>query len=983
MARAITAPELALLRGDGQWSKLYLAIYQPNTIYTARLNGVPSSNDRAYQITFDGGAGTLGNVKVGMTLYVGTVAGAYDLGMCVIRKTPGASTFYIGLTSEIAWADNAYLTLVDDFELWAKHATIASSVLSMDVDTAYSDQHLAFSPVPILGTHAVAWLDGADVDVEFSSSDSWVFGSTISAHAWTAPGSSAIADDTTATPTVTYDTPGCYSVYCTVTAANGKTTTGVRHVFVYDRDASPPATVFQLSQCIGDHDTGGWMFDMTMEAEASLSEIRDRVLVVLFAEDWYGTTEQSIGPVANRENIVCVGRIVGESIRWDRETGKVHFTVQGLQHWLNKIKAFPVDLSFVGAATDWSGMPALTVDRVLWHILYWHSTAIETMDFYPTEDTRLATDGKTIASTIWGQLGDIAFSKLFAVPGVDRFGRLFVEVDPQMVPEADRDFPEVMQLTDADWQEAIDFQRVIVQDCSLISLNAEEVNAGGFAVTRYSLSPGHVPLRFGEPEMMDRALCSSQSNANRLAGLLLGWRTNQYPDVPVNFAMNNRMVDCFPRQTCGFTVTTGDTPREIAFDGQLIPRRVAFYFDADSGYFHSEVNFEGETFEQVNTNGDIPDTDAISMEIPSIPSLPPLPDLPILLPGLPDYPSPESPTLGPRKLLVHDTGATSKGLLYSVTNPGDTARKWLMVNAGLTSTQYENINRVVVCPNGAVYVGFIGSNSADTFLARAPYVGGTFVILQDATSLLATFGGAIYEQQICAFACNPLLSEKVLYIAGYVTAKAYYGAGASFVEGATIAGVEQGGSLSYGAGKWLFTYEGWSGGAIGKWGTLSADGATWTADADVWHYRWRFHVRVGTTGTTYHYYDESGETLRVGTDNLTSENIVGTLVKAQDGNELIALDTTGSYLLASHDTTNKGKSSDGGASWADLSTLPYVGNIWRFAYSGGAGGASRWVAGSSYLYYSEDFGTTWIDIQGNLPLISSLYQIDIIKVLAY
>ena len=988
MARPITSPELTLLRSDTQFSKLYLAIYQPNTIYTARLNGVPSSNDRAYQITYDGGSGTLANVKVGMTLYVGTSAsgaGINDLGTCVIRKTPGASTFYIGLTSEIVWADNCYLTIVDDFELWAKHATIASAVLSMDVDVGYSDQHSAFSPVPVLGTHAVAWLDAATVDVNFDASDSWVLGSSISAYAWTAPGSSASSGMATATPVITYNAVGCYSVYCTVTAANGKTTTGVRHVFVYDRDANMPATVFQLSQCIGDHDTGGWMFDMTMEAEASLSEIRDRALVVLFAEDWYGTTNQSIGPIENRENIVCVGRIVGESLRWDRETGQVHFTVQGLQHWLNKIKAFPVELAFVGAAGAWNEMPALTVDRVLWHILYWHSTALETMDFYPTNDTRYAADGKTIASTIWGQINDIAFSKIFAVPGVDRFGRLIVEVDPQMVPEADRDAPVVMTLTDADWEEALDFSRVIVQDCSLISLNAEETNESGLAVTRYSLSPGHVPLRYGEPEMLDRVLCASQSNANELAGLVLGWRTNQFPDVPLKFAMNNRMLDCFPRQVCAFELAAGDTPREVAFDGQLIPRRVAFYFDADSGFFHSEINFEGETFAQISANGDIPDTNEIDMETPPVPSLPNLPDLPILLPGLEGFPSAESPTLGPRSLLIHDTGATSKGLLYSETKPGDTARKWITVNAGLTSTQYENINHVVVCPNGAVYVGFISQTSAFTFLARAPYVGGTFTIIEDATSLQAKFGGALYEQHLDVFACNPLLPEKVLYIAGWNgTSKAYYGANETFVVGATLSNVERGGSLSYGAGKWLFTYEGWSSGPVGYWRTLSADGATADAINSLPNYLSIRHVRASTSGKTYHYI-MSDESLRVGTDNLTSYTDVGSLVKAQSSpnNAIIGIDASGAQLMTAYDTPLKGKSSDGGATWTDISALPYVGNIWRFAYSGGVGAASRWVAGSSYLYYSEDFGVSWINIQGNLPLLSSLYQIDIIKVLAY
>ena len=40
-------------------------------------------------------------------------------------------------------------------------------------------------------------------------------------------------------------------MYCTVTAANGKSMIGVRHVFVYDRDAHQPTTVFQLAQCFG------------------------------------------------------------------------------------------------------------------------------------------------------------------------------------------------------------------------------------------------------------------------------------------------------------------------------------------------------------------------------------------------------------------------------------------------------------------------------------------------------------------------------------------------------------------------------------------------------------------------------------------------------------------------------------------------------------------------------------------------------------
>lgn len=979
MAREITVPELALLRADTQWSKLYLAIYQPNTVYTALLNGVPSSNDRVYQITFDGGAGTLADVKAGMTLYVGTVAGAYDLGMARIRKTPGASTFYIGLTSEITWADNCYLTVVDDFDLWAKHATIASTVLSMDVDVAYSDQHADFNPVPVLGPHAVAWLDAATVNVAFAASDSWVIGSTISAYAWTAPGSSASSGMATATPTITYNAAGCYRVLCTVTAANGKTTTGVRHVFVYDRDANQPSTVFQLSQCIGDHDTGGWMFDMTMEAEASLSEIRDRALVVLFAEDYYGSTAQSIGPVANRENIVCVGRIVGESIRWDRETGQVHFTVQGLHNWLNKIKTFPVELAFVGVAGAWNQMPALTVDRVLWHILYWHSTAIETMDFYPSNDTRYSADGKTIASTIWGQVNDIAFSKIFAAPGVDRFGRLIVEVDQQMVPEADRAAPVVMTLTDADWVEAIDFSRVIVQDCSLISLNAEEVNAAGTAVTRYALSPGHVPLRYGEPEMMERVLCASQSNANELAGLVLGWRTNQYPDVPLNFAQNNRMIDCFPRQVCGFSVATGDTPRAVAYAGQLIPRRVAFYFDGDSGYFHAEINFEGETFAQIATNGDIPDTDALDMEIPPLPSLPSLPNLPILLPGLGDIPSDAVLLAGPRKVLVHDGLA---GLCLSA-NFNITSPTWLQINSGLTSAQYQRINQIVICPNGVVYAAALGvcdGASIQPFIARAPYIGGTFVIVQDVASIRAFYSkGFDNNCSVYAINCNPLLPEAVAYVIGdrsTETADAFYGTGGTFAQKANMTTVLGGGSLTYGLNAWMLSIQGWSFGPVGQYRLLTFDMAAVTSSANAWNYEKRFHKRLGTSGKTYHYGADG--TIHVGTDNYAANVQVGSLLVPNSWNQF-AHDPTGQFMMMPWHTTVKGKSSDGGASWSDLTGLP-LSSRYCFAYVNGAGAASGWIAGSSYLYYSPDFGATWINKQGNLHTLNPLYSVDIVKV---
>ncbi len=986
MARVITSDELNLLRSDGQWSKLYLAIFKPNTIYTAHLGTPPVSNDLVYQIAFTSGSGTLGDVKANMSLLVGTSAGADDLGkgMCRLRKAPISGTFYIGLVSGVRWdtAGTIYLTVVDDFDLHAKHAIDSGGTLLMDVDTAYSNQHSAFNPVPVLGSHAVAWLDESTVDVEFDASESWVIGSSISGYAWTAPGASASSGMSTATPTITYDTPGCYSVYCTVTAANAKTTTSVRHVFVYDRADNPPATVFQLSQCIGDHDTGGWMFDMTMEAEASLSEIRDRALVVLFAEDWYGIpptqTKQSIGPLENRENIVCVGRIMGESIRWDRETGQVHFTVQGPHYWLNKIQAFPIDLSFAGIADVWSEMPYLTVDRALFHILYWHSTAIETMDFYPTNDTLYTVDAKSIATKIWGQLNDIAVSKLMAFPGVDRLGRLFIEIDPNMAADDARDFPVVMDLTSDDWQESVEFQRDIVKDCSLISLNAEQTDAGGNALTRYSYSPGRVPFPYGEPEMPNKMLCSSQADSNHKAGRIMGWRLNEYPDVPVNFAMNNRMIDIVPRQFCGFTVSEENSPRGVAFDIHLIPRRVSLFHDGDSGFEHVEVEFEGETFEMLSTDGDIPGVDLADIATPSLPGLSSLPPLGLEMPGFPDAGGGSS-SVGPRKMLFRDP---TIGLFYTtcfnIEKP-----IYQTCNSGLTTGQYQSIQKCVEPPLAkSIFVAHLGHGTiTNSFLARAPYAGAPFEVMLDHASMGNVGLDVVYVAAVC---CNPLAYEEMFVLLSYGGdhCRLYKGSGSDFSSyvlksSFTFNVGSSSCELSYGNGKLLLTN--------GDFMTLSADGVPDGGSGSIGPQTSK-HVRATTSGKTLHYPDD--DELALGAGNCASIVTGVGNVTFKSGSsaffieEAFAMDPTGYYVMGRRAAGTPVKSPDGGSTWVTNGVSYLVPTEeYKYAYISGVGVGSCWVAAGYRIWYFNFEEDIFIDKTGNAHELNPFLACDIVKVL--
>ncbi len=142
---------------------------------------------------------------------------------------------------------------------------------------------------------------------------------------------------------------------------------------------------------------------MTLWAEADLTTVRDRAKVILFARDWYGSTEQSIGPIPGRENIIASGWIDGDSIEWNPEQGSVTFTVQGPAWWLDQMVTFPLGMDNVTSApTDWLHYKNLTMDAFCWRLLHWHSTATTVIDVKLSGDTRLASG----LNSPWGPSGN-------------------------------------------------------------------------------------------------------------------------------------------------------------------------------------------------------------------------------------------------------------------------------------------------------------------------------------------------------------------------------------------------------------------------------------------------------------------------------------------------------------------------------------------------------------------------------------------------
>lgn len=997
MARVATAGELVKFRKEGQWAKLYAAIFSPHSIYTARINQSFTTTDGILEITYDTGAGvgsyTLASVLPGMTLLIGSAAGKWDIGVVRLRDKD-SSKFYIGETTDVSFADNLYLTVIDDFGLWARHILINSGSPFMDGGIAYTNQHTNFDPVPIMGSHRVLKLTGATIATTFDGSGSYCLDSTISSYSWSAPGASATSGMTTSAPTVTYNATGWYYVSLTVTAANGKSFFGIRYVYVWN-EASPPYKV-EFGDFQADADGGGWQFDITSYTAIDIDTVMNNPLVIIFAEDYYGKLEadkSSIGPLVGSENVVVTGWIARETIDIDPKLGSMKFTGYTAQHWLQQIPAYPSGVRFVtGTSAAWTDVKLLTLNKGLFHHIHWRSTATRIMDVFLTDDTKYTTEVSSLATTLWEQLREMGWAQVYARAGMNCYNQLYIEVHPQLVPQAERSWPVVTTFLKNDYLRPLTFDRTIVNETSKVYLSGITVNSSGKGSPFFSLSPGHGYPHYGKPEIQDTLLLSSQAQANTLAGLYYGWRNNQFKNMSFVLQSNNRLIDCFPRQKCLVTIDDGDNLRGIEYNGGLIPTSIVRMYNATNGYLHTEVTFEAETFAFIAVNGDVPGSGDVS--IPPSPSFPPLPDFEFTLPGV----TPVTPE-GAQSVLFHDVNI---GMVFTE-NFNAVEPDYLTVNAGLSVLQYQNINWFFVTPSGAFYVGRAsaienGQRSplviphtyfGSPFIARAPYVGGTFTIIEDEDSLWAKYPeNPTNNHAIKAVAFNPLQPETVAYLMGQDPGASsdiniWIGSGGTFTEGVMVnnLSVHLGfNGFSYGQNTWVYTGAGSDFLNPARRVVFNATGTAITANATFGDISENAHVRAGTTGIIYVQGYTSGD-IRKSLDNGASWAFLGsTLLHGGIG---LDVDPSGMLMMQRYAAGARGKSADGGATFSTMGSLP-VGNWW-FSYAGGAGVAARFVAaGGTSIRYTEDFGVTWIEKSSDsLTALVAIPNINMVKVITF
>jgi len=708
-----TAGELALLRTQPHKTKLHLSIYQPEIVFQAQVNDASAAKgDRV--ITYDNV--TLGNylsIYGGMTIWVGTSAGAKDKGEIFVYNKD-ATTITVGENSHINWADDDYLTVINFHQIWPLYPRYVQDGENITVykiySQAYTDQNEDLGSFIVMGGHYAGFIDQstgtAQVYWDGSECEN-VIGTTGSSYVWSFEGGTPTGSSAVTPGWVTYDTAGHYEARLELTTPGGHRDTGVRCVSIYDRPGegeNTPILSWGMDDFSGSREAGGYTASLWVKED--VSSVVDGALVILFADDWYGTTKQSIGGNSNqREHIVFVGYIIGETIDYDYQTSTVHFDVGSPTEIMKLCEAFSVSVEDsndpTGDATAKGGDPwfyfvGLSSKTALWHYYKYHTSVLGQMDvryvgdefdiqFFDADRSSAYDAGNTfLKSTIYGAVVS------------DRQGNLYFEIDAGAIDSASSSLNQSMFIDNHDWMGMPAITEQQVYETSYIEIGGvsyTNYNNGGDGSFSALLSgaPGETPAYRGRNIKLSGMALSSQNQLNTLAGNIWENMNAKYPSVELDLVGNYRNLDIAPQEVVTMTLQEDDTFRGITWEQKAFTiRSISWTYDAEKSTLLPRVSLkevtQGNAAETISIPVAPPSGGYEQPPIPLPPPIPPIPSLPSFGAGYTVF---VSPALGGRDFAGNpqhwgSQGANKAGVETSL---GDGGIVWGLTGAPDGATQ--------------------------------------------------------------------------------------------------------------------------------------------------------------------------------------------------------------------------------------------------------------------------------------------------------
>ena len=615
-----------VLRNQPHDVELQLSIWQPTELLRCRVNNSAIAKN-ARTIAYDGVTlGSHTSVVAGMTLLVGTTAGGSELGRVRIRSIT-SSSMLVAENSDILWADNMHLTVINQHELWPVYPRMIQDpadnelvIWYKDYDITYSGQNSILGTFICMGSNRAGDLRGGSHQEYWSASGTYnVAGSAITDYYWEFGGASP-ASGTVHTPgMVTWDAPGDYKVSLTTTAANGGVDTSYRYVKI---EQTPSVTQWSFERPpTGARAEGGSSCEIAVYDLPSDVVIRPQTIVTIYSKERRGDTVSNFNG-----NVFFTGYVKDGSITQNHDIKEISFELVSIVGMMKEVENFGVSLEYAATPADWYQIPFATIRPAIYHYLKYHSTVLAVADYEFVGTDRNIQYFDVARETLHGGLNNLLKNTLFMEIVADRKGKIWSEVMAKAIDNAPTQFPTVMTVQKGDWVAEPEIKVNYTRPLSYIELNGIQYSAGGASIPLIGCAPGTAPGTEGKAKRQPGLALSSQEQLNNLCGNIYTNENYRLPSVNMKMRGAWTHLDIAPQEAYRMNILPEDNSVRVDVSGSYFAESIAWEFEHADSYLSPLV-----TWNVITQNDLVGDTIVVPPAPPTYPwknPNPPLPPLP-------------------------------------------------------------------------------------------------------------------------------------------------------------------------------------------------------------------------------------------------------------------------------------------------------------------------------------------------------------------
>lgn len=615
----LSPAELELVRSRPQSTELYLSIFQPRTVMTCEVTGSYTRGARSIGY-YNVSTGSISSIEAGMTLLVGTTPGGRELGKIRIRSGT-SSQFIVAENGHVDWTSARYLTAQRYWEVWPVYPRIISDpsnnenvIFYKDYDVPYTNQNSILGAFPCAGPEIRGAFTGEQLFWS-ATGTSHVVGSALT-YEWAFEGGN-VTGSTSHTPGwVTYNQPGNYVTRLKVNGVNGSQDITYRYVTIRDKfdsgGSNTPLRNWTLSSLSGSRGAGG--YTATIRIINENITVNDGDLVVLWSNDWYGDTNQSLGGNSpNNSKVFFSGHVMDGSISYNHADSSIEFQVASVSDLMKASEGFSVSVESSTNPSKWFQVLDLDGRRAIYHYLKWHSTVLSVVDFrFVGTDQNIQYFDSDRAS-IFDAIDNYMRGTLLGEVVVDRQGILWADVGTAFYSNPTGSFPTHMEMTRRDWANEPNIIDRKISPLSFIEVGgiAYSGPTTGTFTAHLSNAPTSVPNTRGSVTRQQGLAVSGQTHTNQISGNLYAEKNSRYPSIDMPLAGNYRNLDIAPLESVDVNIGIGDTNSGIVLHAPYIVDSMSWDYRADSKILLPRIGLRslvsgasGETL----TIPDVPDT---------------------------------------------------------------------------------------------------------------------------------------------------------------------------------------------------------------------------------------------------------------------------------------------------------------------------------------------------------------------------------------